>query len=157
MTDGQRATTRAPLGDLATFAAGDYSADGATFRVFRKGTGPAVIVITEMPGISPMVLGFADRARVAGRCAAESFRVIGMRFKGDPFVPGDRFAMLRQRLGDGFVSIELEQSDGNPNGPLGHRHSVLTGDLIDEPGEPTREALDTVLDLFRTKLLPADV
>ena len=80
-----------------------------------------------------------------------------MRFKGDPFVPGDRFAMLRQRLGDGFVSIELEQSDGNPNGPLGHRHSVLTGDLIDEPGEPTREALDTVLELFRTKLLPADV
>jgi hypothetical protein len=31
---------------------------------------------------------------------------------------------------------------------------VLTGDLVDAPGEPTRAALDQVLDLFRTKLLP---
>jgi hypothetical protein len=32
---------------------------------------------------------------------------------------------------------------------------VLTGDLIDEPGEPTRNALDQVLELFRSKLLPS--
>jgi hypothetical protein len=30
---------------------------------------------------------------------------------------------------------------------------VLTGDLIDEPGQPTRAALDQVLALFRSKLL----
>jgi hypothetical protein len=51
------------------------------------------------------------------------------------------------------VSIELDQSDGHPDGPIGHRHSVLTGDLIDEAGEPTRDALDTVMALFRSKLL----
>jgi hypothetical protein len=30
---------------------------------------------------------------------------------------------------------------------------VLTEDLQDEPGTPTRDALDQVLDLFRKKLL----
>ena len=272
--------TRAPEGDLSSFEASSFTAAGVAHRVFRKGTGPAVVVITEMPGISPMVLGFADRvvalgcsvvlpdlfgvagrdpmagnkvlgglqaagtmlracisreftvlaagtsskvidwlralarsehARcggpgvgvvgmcftggfalamavddtvlapvlsqpslpfpvskgrkasidtspadidvVAGRCAAEGLRVMGMRFEGDPFSPGERFSYLREKLGDGFVSVELEQADGNPHGALKHRHSVLTGDLIDEPGEPTRKALDDVLELFRTKLL----
>ncbi|MGZ6094557.1 MAG: dienelactone hydrolase family protein, partial [Polyangiales bacterium] len=37
--------------------------------VYRKGKGPAVIVIAEMPGISPMVLGFADRVVSLG-CTA---------------------------------------------------------------------------------------
>ena len=32
-------------------------------------------------------------------------------------------------------------------------HSVLTEHLVDEPGQPTRAALDQVLDLFRRKLL----
>ena len=36
---------------------------------------------------------------------------------------------------------------------LKHHHSVLTGDLIDEPGEPTRDALDKVQNQFRSKLL----
>lgn len=280
MSESDRASTAAPVGDLASFDAERFTHEGSTRRVFRKGTGPAVLVITEMPGISPMVLGFADRVvalgctailpdlfgdagrdpmagnrvlnqvraagtilttcisrdftafatgrssrvvdwlralarrehgrcggpgvgvvgmcftggfalamavddtvlapvlsqpslpfpvskrhrasidtsdedlrRVADRCAAESLRVIGLRFEDDPFVPRERFEMLRRRLGDHFVPIELKQSDGNPNGPLGHRHSVLTGDLVDEPGEPTRDALDAVLALFREKLL----
>jgi hypothetical protein len=32
-------------------------------------------------------------------------------------------------------------------------HSVLTEHLIDEPGQPTRAALDQVLDLLRARLL----
>ena len=60
-----------------------------------------------------------------------------------------------EQLGDGFVAVELQQTDGNPDDPLPCHHSVLTGDLIDEPGQPTRAALDQVLDLFRTKLLTA--
>ncbi|MCU1448009.1 MAG: hypothetical protein JWP02_179, partial [Acidimicrobiales bacterium] len=32
---------------------------------------------------------------------------------------------------------------------------VLTENLRDEPGSPTRQALEQVLDLFRTKLLPS--
>lgn len=90
---------------------------------------------------------------VASRCAKEGMRVIGLRFRGDPLVPGERFEFLRERLGDAFVAVELEQSDGHPRGPLPRHHSVLTADLIDEPGERTFEALQRVLDLFREKLL----
>jgi dienelactone hydrolase len=270
---------RAPTGELGTFARETFAHEGVSHDIYRKGGGPAVIVIAEMPGISPMVLGFADRVvalgctavlpdlfgtagrdpledslgtrlyglgsmaraciskeftvfatgrsspivtylralaqkeharcggpgvgvvgmcftggfavamavdpiviapvmsqpslpfgfderhrrnidcspadldRVASRCSAEGLRVIGLRFVGDPLVPEERFAFLRERLGDGFVGVELAQSDGHPAGPLPKHHSVLTADLIDEPGEPTRAALDRVLELFRATLL----
>jgi dienelactone hydrolase len=272
--------TKAPEGDLGSFEKGAFTDDGVTKDVYRKGSGPAVIVISEMPGMSPQVLGFADRVvalgctavlpnlfgtagrdptkgnklsmaayglqsmggacisreftvlatgrsspvitwlralakaeharcggpgvgvvgmcftggfalamavddnvlapvlsqpslpfgvtgnrkrsidtcdedldQVAARCAADGLRVLGLRFKGDPFVPAERFEFLRERLGDGFVAVELDQGDGNPEEPLRKHHSVLTGGLIDEAGQPTRAALDKVLDLFRTKLL----
>ena len=56
-----RRTTPAPDGDLASFATDSFTDHGVTHRMFRKGSGPCVIVISEMPGISPLVLGFADR------------------------------------------------------------------------------------------------
>jgi dienelactone hydrolase len=37
-----------------------------TRPVFRRGTGPAVIVIHEMPGLHPLVVRFADRVAAAG-------------------------------------------------------------------------------------------
>ena len=95
----------------------------------------------------------AELDMVAVRSATEGLRVLGLRFDGDPFVPVERFDFLRKRLGDGFVAIELDQADGNPAEPLAKHHSVLTAGLIDEPGEPTRDALDEVLALFRRTLL----
>jgi hypothetical protein len=41
------------------------------------------------------------------------------------------------------------------HGIPGIAHSVLTRDLVDEDGHPTREALDRVLALFRERLAPA--
>lgn len=275
--------TAAPKGDLGTFESSPFTAKGATHDVYRKGGGPAVIVITEMPGLSPMVLGFADRlvamgfsvalpdlygtpgrdpmvgsklstnlyvaksmlsgcisrdfstfaldrtspiaawlralARaehercggagvgvigmcfsggfalamatdpsvvapvmsqpslplpvgnkrkaaidvsnadldvIAGRCAKEGLRVLGLRFEDDPYVSAQRFAFLHDRLGDGFTSIELDQADGHPNSPTPKHHSVLTGSLIDEPDQPTRKALDDVLTFFRERLSAAE-
>ena len=49
--------------------------------------------------------------------------------------------------------MELDSSPGNPYGHKKAAHSVLTEDLDDRPGTPTRDALDQVLDLFRTRLL----
>ena len=95
----------------------------------------------------------ADIEVVRGRCVNEGLKVLGLRFEGDPFVPKERFDFLHERLGDGFISVELTQADGHPDSPMAKHHSVLTGDLIDEPGEPTRVALDQVLELFRSKLL----
>ena len=94
-----------------------------------------------------------DLAKVKVRCANEGLKVLGMRFKGDRFVPGERFRFLEEQLGDGFVAIELEDADANPAAIMKNPHSVVTEHLIDEPGTATRAALDQVLDLFRSKLL----
>jgi dienelactone hydrolase len=52
-----------PLDD---FDARDITLDGVTKKVYVAGSGPAVIVMTEMPGISPQVARFARWVRDAG-------------------------------------------------------------------------------------------
>src|ERR1700757_916003 len=56
-------TTDDPLED---FAPRDIGFDGVTKRVHVAGHGPAVIVMAEMPGISPHVVRFARWVRDAG-------------------------------------------------------------------------------------------
>ncbi|MFN8052260.1 MAG: dienelactone hydrolase family protein [Acidimicrobiales bacterium] len=267
-----------PDDDLSDFEAEAFTHDGVTRAVFRQGTGPAVIVIAEIPGITPKVLDFArkvsaigctavlphlfgtpgkeadssmlkalpymassvvpacvsreftvfatgrtspvvgwlralaarehercggpgvgavgmcftggyalamavddrllapvlsqpsmpvaisrsrahnidispsDLAIVKSRCANEGLEVLGLRFKSDRLVPAARFDFLREELGDAFVAVELEDADANPDAAM-DPHSVLTEHLIDEPGQPTRAALDQVLELFRSRLL----
>jgi dienelactone hydrolase len=256
---------------------GDYTEDSFTYRgtsrrVFRQGTGPAVIVIAEVPGITPEVLEFADRvhelgctavlphlfgvpgepasvrnstqvlawccvsrefatlgtgktspvtewlralgrhelARCGGRgigavgmCltggfglammvddsvlapvlsqpslpfpvskrhrrdlgisaadldvvrdrAASGVEVLGLRFSGDIACPPERFARLREELGDAFVGVEIDSSPANRHGIGRRAHSVLTDDFVDETGHPTRDALDRVLGFLRARLL----
>ncbi|GAB08740.1 hypothetical protein GOARA_019_00220 [Gordonia araii NBRC 100433] len=91
-----------------------------------------------------------DLERVKVRCAA-GLQVMGMRFEGDRLSPADRFAFLREQLGDAFIGVELPDSAANPAAMI-PPHSVVTEHLIDEPGEPTREALDQVLAFFTEKL-----
>ena len=98
-------------------------------------------------------LSDADLEKVKLKCAADDLTVLGLRFTGDAVVPPERFARLREELGDRFVGVEIDSSKGNPWGHRARAHSVLTEDLQDEPGTPTRDALDQVLDLFRMKLL----
>ncbi|MCF6390714.1 dienelactone hydrolase family protein [Mycobacterium sp. MBM] len=93
----------------------------------------------------------ADLEVVKGRCA-RGLTVLGLRFDSDKFVPAERFDFLREQLGDAFVAVELSDADANPEAMM-PPHSVLTEHLIDEPGQPTRAALDQVLDLFRRRLL----
>jgi dienelactone hydrolase len=98
-------------------------------------------------GLSP-----ADLARVQERAAAGTC-VLGLRFTGDTFSPPDRFEHLRELLGDAFIGVEIDSSPGNPYGHGKRAHSVLTDDLDDRPGTPTRDALDQVLEFFRTRLI----
>ena len=96
-----------------------------------------------------------DLAAVKQRCADDpGLCVLGLRFTGDRMAPGERFARLREELGDSFVGVEIDSSKGNPHGIGSMAHSVLTDELVDEEGHPTRDALDQVLDLFRRRLLP---
>lgn len=93
-----------------------------------------------------------DLDRVKQRCSAEGLEVLGLRFKSDKLVPAERFAFLRDELGDAFVAVELDDDAANPDAAM-RPHSVLTEHLVDEPGQPTRAALDQVLELFRSRLL----
>ena len=87
------------------------------------------------------------KQRVAQGCS-----VLGLRFSHDPMCPADRFERLREELGNGFEGIDVDSSPGNPLDIPRTAHSVVTADLVDEAGHPTREALDRVLGLFREKL-----
>lgn len=55
--------------DLADFEQTEFTHDGKTRAVYRRGSGPAVIVIAEMPGITPKVLAFARQVADIG-CTA---------------------------------------------------------------------------------------
>jgi len=95
-----------------------------------------------------------DLTKVQDRLAAEpELCVLGLRFTHDKLVPVERFAHLHEALGDRFVAVEIDSSPGNPHGNPRTAHSVLTEHLVDEPGHPTRDALDQVLDLLRSRLL----
>jgi dienelactone hydrolase len=51
---------------LDGWARREFSADGRTRQVFARGTGPGVIVIHEVPGITPKVAAFANDVAEAG-------------------------------------------------------------------------------------------
>ncbi len=95
----------------------------------------------------------ADLERVKERAAA-GVCVLGLRFTGDRLSPPERFATLRRELGDAFIGVEIDSSKGNIHGIRRTAHSVLTEDLVDEPGHPTHDALNQVLDFFRDRLIP---
>jgi dienelactone hydrolase len=89
-----------------------------------------------------------DRAR-AGQC------VLGLRFTGDELAPAERFASLRELLGDRFIGVEIDSLPGNPWGYKERAHSVLTEDLGDASDSPTAVALGQVLDFLVSGLVVA--
>jgi dienelactone hydrolase len=95
----------------------------------------------------------ADLAAVKAR-THQGLCVLGLRFSADRGCPAERFATLRRELGDGFEAIEVDSSPGNPYAIPTRAHAVLTVDLVDEPGHPTRAALDRVLAFLDQRLHP---
>lgn len=93
----------------------------------------------------------AELAAVKRR-AAQGCGVLGLRFTADPMCTAARFDTLRRELGDGFEAVEVDSGPGNPHGLGRQAHSVLTTDLVDEQGHPTRAALDRVLAFFAERL-----
>lgn len=78
--------------------------------------------------------------------------VLGLRFTGDPMVPGARFRFLEEALGERFEAFEIDSSLGSGLKPWAH--SVLGVDFVDAPGHPTVAALERVLAFFDTQLRP---
>jgi dienelactone hydrolase len=122
---------------------------------------PAVLApVLSQPGLpapltarkrAALALDPADLASVKAR-AHDGLCVLGLRFSADRGSPPERFATLRRELGGSFEAIEIDSSPGNPDGIPKRAHSVLTVDLVDTPGHPTRAALDRVMSFFAERL-----
>ena len=66
------------MNSLNSWALGSHTADGITHPTYRKGKGPGVIVIHEIPGITPAVLEFAEEV------VADGFTVVMPSLFGRP-------------------------------------------------------------------------
>lgn len=54
------------MGLINSWTLGEHTADAKTFPTYRKGSGPGVIVIHEIPGLTDEVVGFGDEVVEAG-------------------------------------------------------------------------------------------
>ncbi|MAP74728.1 MAG: dienelactone hydrolase [Actinobacteria bacterium] len=99
-------------------------------------------------------VGISDRdLDVVKERVADGVCVLGLRFSEDSMAPAERFERLGEELGDGFIGVELDSSPGNAHRISKRAHSVLTEELVDEPGHPTLDALDRVLAHLGERLL----
>jgi dienelactone hydrolase len=67
--------------ELEGFTRTPFTHDGAARDVYRRGTGPGVVIATEIPGITPPVMRFAERV------ASEGFTVFLPQLFGTPGAP----------------------------------------------------------------------
>jgi dienelactone hydrolase len=130
--------------------------------------GYALAMMTEPSVVAPalsqpsMPLAAGSKKRAAGidaspaeiACAKDRFEkedlsMIGLRFFGDPAVPDARFDTYKREFGKRFEAIEIDGKDAAP-GPMGP-HSVLTINLVDKPGTPTKRAEERVIAFFKER------
>lgn len=102
------------------------------------------------PGVSE-----AELAAVIERTESTNLCVLGLRFSEDASAPRSRFDTLQKRLGDKFEFIELDSSKGNAGGFSSGAHSVLTGEVRENPENPAFEARRRVVDFLRRQLAAA--
>jgi len=119
---------------LDSWTHGDHTADGTTHPTYRKGTGPGVIVIHEIPGLTPEVIGFAEEVVAAG------FTVVLPHLFGEP-----EAAMNPLTVGKAMtqvcVSREFTKLATGETTPVAGWLRSLARELHDELGGPGVGAL----------------
>jgi dienelactone hydrolase len=119
---------------LAGWSQSTFTADGKTFPVFRQGTGPGVIVIHEIPGITPKVARFAQDVVDAG------FTVVMPSLDGTPGAPMTLGATVRS-VARVCISSEFETWRTHRTSPITVWLRALAKDLHEELGGPGVGAL----------------
>jgi dienelactone hydrolase len=92
-----------------------------------------------------------ELAQVKERLEREDLTVLAYRFAGDRFCRAERFAAYEAALGDRFQGRVLPDDCALPGTPM-RPHSVVTLHLVDRAGEPTRAAVDEILEFFAKRL-----
>ena len=100
-----------------------------------------------------------ELAAIRRRLERDNLTVKAYRFAGDSFCRAERFKAYADALGDRFEASVLPDSAANkgPKPPFNEKfvptpHSVVTVDLIDREGEPTRRARDEIMTFFKSRL-----
>src|SRR6202789_165022 len=93
------------------FAASSLELGGVARCVYRAGSGPAVIVMSEIPGITPQVAGFAQRVVEAGHT------VFMPLLFGEPMRPPERGYALRV-IAKSCISKEFRVLAANESSPI---------------------------------------
>ncbi|GAC1586296.1 MAG: dienelactone hydrolase family protein [Acidimicrobiales bacterium] len=96
---------------LEGFTKSTFTAEGKTRDVYRTGTGPAVIVMSEIPGITPKVAEFGRKVAAIG-CTAVLPRLFGEAGK-EPSLP---YAL--QSIGPACVSKEFAALAAGRTSPI---------------------------------------
>lgn len=115
-------TGSAPTGELTGWRVSSFDASGIRHDVYEKGAGPGVVVIPEVPGMTPEVIGFAEHLVASG------FTVVLPSVFGEPGRPasGGYLASVMPRL---CVSREFRAFAGEEHRPLTDFLRALAADL----------------------------
>jgi dienelactone hydrolase len=117
-----------PEADLTGWTAEPFTAAGFTYDVYRKGEGPGVVLIPEMPGIHPGVLALGNHLVDNG------FTVASPSLFGTPGAPGIRLGAVPVML-RGCVATEFAAFATNADRPVAHYLRALARDLNEKtPG-----------------------
>jgi dienelactone hydrolase len=119
----------APEADLTGWTAEPFTAAGCTRDVYRRGEGPGVVLIPEMPGIHPGVLALGNHLVDNG------FTVACPSLYGTPGAPGARPGAVPVML-RGCVAKEFAAFAANADRPVAHFLRALARDLSEKtPGK----------------------
>jgi dienelactone hydrolase len=122
------------MGLLDSWSFGDHRASGVRHPTYRKGTGPGVIVIHEIPGLTPAVIGFGEELVDAG------YTVVMPHLFGEPetrMTPLTVAGSIRQVC----VSREFTKLATGQTSPIAGWLRSLARDLHAELGGPGVGAL----------------
>jgi dienelactone hydrolase len=112
----------APEADLTGWMCEPFSAAGFTYDVYRKGAGPGVVLIPEMPGIHPGVLALGNHLVDNG------FTVVIPSLYGTPGAPAVRAGALGV-IARGCVAKEFAAFATNKDRPISQYLRALARDL----------------------------
>jgi dienelactone hydrolase len=119
----------APEADLTGWTAAPFSAAGYTHDVYRKGEGPGVVLIPEMPGLHPGVLALGNHLVDNG------FTVAAPSLYGTPGAAAQRPGMVPVLL-RGCVAKEFAAFATNADRPVARYLRSLARDLNERtPGK----------------------
>jgi dienelactone hydrolase len=117
------------MATLDSWSVGEHTHAGVTHPTYSKGDGPGVIVISEIPGITPKVIEFAEEVVAAG------FTVVMPQLFGRPGGANGTLPVLRT-LGFICVSRELSLLARGETQPVADWLRSLARALHEELGGP---------------------